>query len=90
MAAKMATLELSNLHPYRNIIHTTLNFDMGQLSYIQNCYMQIDLTAKNATMVLNNMPWPISSSWAILVHYGINYIYASVKCSDKHIHTQPC
>ena len=34
MATKMAILELSNLHPSRNIIHTTLNFDMRQRSYI--------------------------------------------------------
>ena len=61
MTAKMAILELSNQHLSRNISNTTLNFDMRQRSYIQRfrnelVYMQSDLTAKNATMVLNNMP----------------------------------
>ena len=84
MAAKMAILELSNHHPSRNISQTTLNFDMRQSSYI--CYMQSDLTAKNVNMLLINTQRPISSRLAILVRFGIKYIYARGKCSDKHIH----
>ena len=72
MAAKMAILELSYQHHSRNISYT---YEAAQLlSEIQNYYMQSDLTAKNVTMVLNKMPRPISSRYAILVRFGIKYI----------------